>query len=393
MRLVEPQAGAVRALDDLFEALTVALDLRLGAVGRGARVADAVGLGRRRAGEAGGAGAQQRERGETGSAHAHHQSPATVWPGRVSCSLRSSSIGMWQRMWWPGSTSARGGSSFSQIVAQEARAARVEDAARGRVGGARDVALEPDALALLAVDRRHGREQRLGVRVVRPAEHGFRGAELHQPAEVEHRDAVGEVADDAEVVRDEEVGGLALGLQLDQQVEDRRLHGDVERRGGLVADDEPRLARERARDRDALLQPARELRRRAAGSRGRARRTDSLSVADALVGRLAGDAGQALERAAAGCAAPCAARLSAESGFWKTIWSARTSSSVRFAERRRERAARPARRCRSWARRCRAACARTSSCRSRTRRRGRASRRARSRSRRRRARARSCRAG
>ena len=52
-----------------------------------------------------------------------------------------------------------------------------------------------------------------------------------------------------------------LRLQLDEQVEDRRLHGDVERRGRLVADDELGVAGERARDRDALLEPARQLHR------------------------------------------------------------------------------------------------------------------------------------
>ena len=167
-------------------------------------------------------------------------------------------------MWWPGSTSTSGGSSFSQIVAEAARAARVEDAAGRRVGGARDVALEPDALALLAVDRRHRREQRLRVRVVRAVEDDLGRAELHQPPEVEHGDAIREVAHDAEVVRDEEVRRVALRLQLDEQVEDRGLHRDVERRGRLVADDEARLAGERAGDRDALLRA-----RPRAGSAGR----------------------------------------------------------------------------------------------------------------------------
>ena len=60
-------------------------------------------------------------------------------------------------------------------------------------------------------------------------------------------------------------------LQLDEQVEDRRLHGDVERRGRLVADDELRVAGERARDRDALLEPAGELRGRAVRSRSASR--------------------------------------------------------------------------------------------------------------------------
>ena len=52
---------------------------------------------------------------------------------------------------------------------------------------------------------------------------------------------------------------LLLRLQLDEEVEDRRLHRHVERGGRLVADDELRLARERPRDRHALLEPAREL--------------------------------------------------------------------------------------------------------------------------------------
>ena len=52
-------------------------------------------------------------------------------------------------------------------------------------------------------------------------------------------------------------------LQVGEQVEDRRLHRDVERGRRLVADDDPRLAGERARDRHALLEAAGELRRRA----------------------------------------------------------------------------------------------------------------------------------
>ena len=51
-------------------------------------------------------------------------------------------------------------------------------------------------------------------------------------------------------------------LEVGQQVEDRGLHRHVERRGRLVADDDPGIAGERARDRDALLEPARQLRGR-----------------------------------------------------------------------------------------------------------------------------------
>ena len=187
-------------------------------------------------------------------------------------------------------------------VADVARAAGVEHAARRRVGVAGDLALEPDALALLAVRLRDRRQQRLGVGVVRRAEHRLGVAELHQPPEVEHGDAVGEVAHDAEVVRDEQVGDALVGLQLGQQVEDRRLHGDVERRGRLVADHDARLAGERARDRDALLEPAREL-RRARVDEAHVEADRVRELVQVLLALAAGVAAQLLERARSGCAA------------------------------------------------------------------------------------------
>src|SRR6202011_3437942 len=73
-------------------------------------------------------------------------------------------------------------------VAQEARTAGVEDAAGGRVGRARDLALETDARLGLSVQDRGRGEQRLGVWVMRTAEHRLRVAHLHQPAQVEHGD-------------------------------------------------------------------------------------------------------------------------------------------------------------------------------------------------------------
>jgi hypothetical protein len=44
-------------------------------------------------------------------------------------------------------------------------------------------------------------------------------------------------------------------LQLAQQVQDLRLHRHIERRGRLVADDQLRAHRERARDREPLRCP------------------------------------------------------------------------------------------------------------------------------------------
>ena len=134
------------------------------------------------------------------------------------------------------------------------RAARVEDApGRGR-RGARDVALEAYPVPSSAVDRRHGREKSLRVRVMRPFEDGLGRCELLQTAQVQDGDAVRDVSHDTEIVRDEEVGDAPLRLELDQEVEDRRLHRYVECRGRLVADDQLGIAGKRACDRHALLE-------------------------------------------------------------------------------------------------------------------------------------------
>ena len=98
----------------------------------------------------------------------------------ASAAARSSSIGMWQRIRWPGSTSARGGSSVSQIVPRK-RGQRVwKTQPDGRIGRRGDLALELDPRALRAVDRRHRREERLRVRMVRRLEDRLRRPELHQ---------------------------------------------------------------------------------------------------------------------------------------------------------------------------------------------------------------------
>ena len=87
--------------------------------------------------------------------------------------------------------------------------------------------------------------------------------DLDHLAEVHDHHAVGDVADDVEVVRDEDVGEAELPLQVLQQVEDLGLDRDVERGDRLVADDQLRVDRERARDADALALAARELVREA----------------------------------------------------------------------------------------------------------------------------------
>ena len=111
-------------------------------------------------------------------------------------------------------------------------AARVEHAARGRVHGAGHVAGEDDPLALplhLRVRHGHRGQERLRVRVERVLVELVAIGQLHHPAQVHDADAVADVADDGEVVGDEQVGETEALLQVLQQVDDLRLDRHVER--------------------------------------------------------------------------------------------------------------------------------------------------------------------
>src|SRR5439155_1767155 len=75
--------------------------------------------------------------------------------------------------------------------------------------------------------------------------------------------APADMLDDGDVVGDEEVGKPELLLQIAEQVDDLRLNRDVERRNRLVADDKPRVERQRAGNADALALSARKFVREA----------------------------------------------------------------------------------------------------------------------------------
>ncbi len=109
------------------------------------------------------------------------------------------------------------------------------------------------------VERRPAGEQRARVGVLRGAEDVADRPLLAHAALAHHHHAVGDLADDAEVVADEQHAHAPLGLQAREQVEDLALDGHVERGGRLVGDEQLRLAGERHGDHDALLLAARQL--------------------------------------------------------------------------------------------------------------------------------------
>jgi hypothetical protein len=72
---------------------------------------------------------------------------------------------------------------------------------------------------------------------------------------------MGEMPDHPQVVGDEEDRQMESALQVQQEVDDLRLHGDVERRHDLIGDEHVRLDRKGASDSDALALAAAELAR------------------------------------------------------------------------------------------------------------------------------------
>ena len=84
---------------------------------------------------------------------------------------------------------------------------------------------------------------------------------LHFPARIHHDHALRGLGDHAEIVRDQDHSGAELFLQVEDDVEDLRLDGDVERGGRLVGEQHLRIAGERHRDHHALAHAAGELMR------------------------------------------------------------------------------------------------------------------------------------
>ena len=82
---------------------------------------------------------------------------------------------------------------------------------------------------------------------------------LHDLSLPHHGHMVRKPAHDAQIVGNEDDRHAQPSLQIRQQFQDLCLDGHVERGGGFIGDDEPRIAGERERDHHALQLTAREL--------------------------------------------------------------------------------------------------------------------------------------
>jgi hypothetical protein len=115
-----------------------------------------------------------------------------------------------------------------------------------------------EAPAFLGDPRDRG-HQTLGVRVRRALVDRSGRRLLDELARVHHAHVVRDLGDHPEVVRDQDHPHLGLPLDVGEELHDLRLDRHVERRRGLVGDEDGRIQGDADRDHHALAHPAREL--------------------------------------------------------------------------------------------------------------------------------------
>ncbi len=115
------------------------------------------------------------------------------------------------------------------------------------------------SFAGLSAERGNAADQPARVGMQRIVEDCVGAAFLDDAAGIHDRDPVRHFGDGAHVVRDQHDGDAEFLLDVAHQVEDLRLHGDVERRRRLVGDQHARPARDRHGDHHALAHAAGQL--------------------------------------------------------------------------------------------------------------------------------------
>ena len=127
----------------------------------------------------------------------------------------------------------------------------------GRAGG--DVVVDHHQPRRVLAQARAAGQQRLGVGILRGGEDARHRPLLADHAVTHHDDMVGDLADDTQVVADEQHAHAVALAQAADQLEDLALDRHVQRRRRLVGDQQLGLAGQRHRDHHALLLAAGEL--------------------------------------------------------------------------------------------------------------------------------------
>lgn len=153
-------------------------------------------------------------------------------------------------------TTQGGHVDFTNIL--DEGAASLEWAAGRRIERRWQISFEQGALFFSGTNFGDGGEEGLGVRMGGSRGDDFGGADFHRVPQIHDHDAMADMLDHGEIVRDEEVSEAAFALDVLQEVDDLGLHGDIESADGFVADEKAGFDGEGARDADALTLAAAE---------------------------------------------------------------------------------------------------------------------------------------
>src|SRR3989442_10056208 len=139
------------------------------------------------------------------------------------------------------------------------RAARRERTPPRQIDQTGRLPFDRDQALLALVEFRNRMQEPPGVRVLRAVEDVLHRGTLHRAPGIHDDHVVARLRDHTQVVGDQDDRHVELVLQLAREVQDLRLDGDVQRGGGLVRDQDGRVARQRHGDHDALAHAAGEL--------------------------------------------------------------------------------------------------------------------------------------
>src|SRR5499433_1106106 len=134
--------------------------------------------------------------------------------------------------------------------------ARSEAASPRERGHVRHHAVDGGELVDAPIEPWNGAEETDRVGVLRGCEQHIDRRALDDLAHIHDCDLVANLGDHPEIVGDENDRGTGGGFQVTHEVEDLRLNGDVERRRGLVGNQQPRIAGECESDHCALAHAA-----------------------------------------------------------------------------------------------------------------------------------------
>jgi len=111
----------------------------------------------------------------------------------------------------------------------------MEPTSSGNIQWARYTPLEPHPdISSCGIRVRNRRQQGFCIWVIGRSKYTPRRSSLHYLSQIHHSYLVRKMFHNGKVVRDEEVGSPLCGLQAEQEVNQSPLHGNIQRRQGLI---------------------------------------------------------------------------------------------------------------------------------------------------------------